>query len=127
MVVGIEHVAIVSANPEELAQWYVDTLGFEINYHSPSSRTHFVKASDGSMIEIILAKTPDRGPNELRTPGIRHMALTVVGFAAACERLTSLGVEFISPPETSKGNSIVFFRDPEGNILHFIEREKPLP
>lgn len=127
MVVGIEHVAIVSSNPEELAQWYVETLGFEINYHSPSSRTHFVKASDGTMIEIILAKSNERGPNELRTPGIRHLALTVVGFAAACERLRSLGVRFLSEPETNKGNSVVFFADPEGNILHLIEREKPLP
>lgn len=127
MVVGIEHVAIVSPNPEELARWYVETLGFEINYHSPSSRTHFVKASDGSMIEIILARTNERGANDLRSPGIRHLALTVAGFAAACERLRSLGIRFISEPETNKGNSVVFFADPEGNILHLIEREKPLP
>lgn len=127
MIAGIEHVAIVSSDPETLAQWYVETLGFEVNYHSPSSRTHFVKAPDGSMIEIILARSDERGPNELRSPGIRHLALTVAGFAAACERLTSLGVQFISQPETSKGNSVVFFKDPEGNILHLIEREKPLP
>ncbi len=55
------------------------------------------------------------------------MALTVVGFAAACERLSSLGIKFLSEPETNKGNSVVFFADPEGNILHLLEREKPLP
>jgi hypothetical protein len=25
------------------------------------------------------------------------------------------------------GNKVVFFRDPDGNLLHLIERETPLP
>jgi glyoxylase I family protein len=127
MIAGIEHVALVTHNPEALAQWYVETLGFHINYHSASSRTHFVKAPNGSMLEIILAKSDERGPNEMRTPGIRHLAISVSGFDEELARLRSLGVRFLTEPESSKGNQVVFFADPDGNIVHFIERAEPLP
>jgi len=47
MVSGIEHTAIASPDPRRLAQWYVEHLGFVINYQSASSSTTFVKAPDG--------------------------------------------------------------------------------
>ena len=51
MFIGIEHTAIASPNPEKLAQWYVDHLGFYINYSY--SGNYFVKAPNGSVLEII--------------------------------------------------------------------------
>ena len=126
MVKGIEHTAIASPDPERLAQWYVDHLGFEINYRSGNSRTHFVKAPDGSMIEIIESKGATSGPSSMKDPGIRHMALTVGDFPAAHERLKQLGVHFLSEAQTVAGNSTVFFTDCDGNILHLLHREKPL-
>ena len=56
MVTGIEHTAIASPDPERLARWYVDHLGFVVNYKSSNSRTHFVRTPDGSMLEIIESK-----------------------------------------------------------------------
>jgi len=126
MVQGIEHTAIASADPERLAHWYADYLGFTINYRSSNSRTHFVKAPDGSMIEIIESKG-EAAPPAMRDPGIRHLALTVADFPAACERLRGMGVQFLSGPETVKGNSTAFFTDCDGNILHLLHREKPMP
>jgi glyoxylase I family protein len=126
MVQGIEHTAIASADPERLAQWYVDCLGFSINYKSANSRTHFVKAPDGSMIEIIEAKGAAAAP-AMRDPGIRHMALLVSDFPAACERLRGMGIQFLAGPEKVNGNSTAFFTDCDGNILHLLHREKPMP
>ena len=125
MVTGIEHTAIASTDPAKLAQWYVDHLGFSINYKSSNSKTHFVKAPDGTMIEIIESKGAVAAPG-MKDPGIRHMAMTVADFPAACERLKELGVEFLSEPATVGGNSTVFFRDCDGNILHLLHRERPL-
>src|SRR5438128_9051542 len=105
MIKGIEHTAIASPDPERLAQWYVDHLGFTINYRSSNSRTHFVKASDGSMIEIIESKGATAGTPGLRDAGIRHLALTVSDFPAAHERLKQLGVNFVSEAQTVGGNS----------------------
>jgi glyoxylase I family protein len=126
MVKGIEHTAIASPDPERLAQWYVDHLDFTINYRSSNSRTHFVKASDGSMIEIIESKGAPSAAPEMRDAGIRHMALLVNDFPAAHERLKQMRVNFLSEAQTVGGNSTVFFTDCDGNILHLLHREKPM-
>jgi len=124
MVIGIEHVAIASPDPRKLAQWYVETLGFVINYDS--GRTVFVKAPNGSMFEIITSEGA-RVPQTLKDPGLRHVALTVGDFEAAYEKIKAAGVRFVSEPLDSKGVKVVFFEDPEGNYLHLLKRETPLP
>ncbi len=124
MILGIEHTAIASRDPQALARWYVETLGFVINYNS--GRTVFVKAPNGSMIEIITAEG-ERAPQTLKDPGLRHLAIAVTDFDAAYERLRAAGVEFAGEPSESKGTRVVFFRDPEGNFLHLIQRAEPLP
>lgn len=127
MIQGIEHAALVSPDPERLAQWYVEHLGFTINYHSPASKTTFVKAPNGSMLEIIAWNGAPRPAQQLRDMGLRHLALAVSDFDAVYGALKSQGVQFISEPENAKGNRVVFFTDPDGNYLHLIQREKPLP
>jgi glyoxylase I family protein len=126
MIQGIEHTAIASPNPERLARWYVEHLGFRINYQSKNSRTCFVKAPDGSMIEIIEAPAAASAAPDLNAPGIRHLALTVTDFDAACRRLNKAGIAFLTEPVRGK-NSTAFFRDPDGNILHLLHRTEPLP
>lgn len=126
MILGIEHTAIASPDPEALGRWYADVLGFTINYHSPSSKTTFVRAPNGSMLEIITAKG-ERGAAEMRTPGLRHLALAVDDFNAAYAKLKAAGVKFLGEPEFSTGNTVVFFTDPDGNLLHLLHRETPLP
>lgn len=123
MFVSFEHTAIASPNPPRLAQWYVDHLGFVINYRS--ERTCFVKAPNGSMIEIITAEG-ERAAETMKQPGIRHIAIAVDNFDADYARLKEMGVRFQSEPVSSKGNTVVFFYDGDGNLLHLIQREKPL-
>jgi glyoxylase I family protein len=124
MVQGLEHTAIASPDPQKLAQWYVEQLGFVINYNS--GRTVFVKAPNGSMIEIITSEG-ERPPQTLKDPGIRHLALAVDDFDSTYAQLQSRGVRFLGEPQESKGNRVVFFADPDGNYLHLIRREVPLP
>jgi glyoxylase I family protein len=124
MVIGIEHVAIASPNPRKLVQWYVETLGFTINYDSGS--TVFAKAPNGSMIEFIGSER-DLRPLALKDPGLRHLALQVSDFDAAYAKLKAAGTKFVSEPVDSNGVKVVFFPDPEGNYLHLVQREKPLP
>jgi hypothetical protein len=33
----------------------------------------------------------------------------------------------LTEPYNNQGNRLVFFTDSDGNILHLIQREKPLP
>jgi glyoxylase I family protein len=124
MITGIEHAAIAARDVGALADWYVSVLGFTINYRSANAT--FVKAPDGSMIEIIPADT-DRGAQGLKTQGLRHLALAVTDFDAVYSTLRSRGVNFLAEPQESKGNKVVFFADPEGNYLHLLHRTTPLP
>jgi glyoxylase I family protein len=127
MITGIEHAAIASPDPEKLARWYLETLDFQINYFSEKSKTTFVKAANGAMIEIIKSNDRPRPQIDMRDAGLRHLALSVSDFESACEKLKTKGVAFLTEPEVKGGNSVVFFTDPDGNILHLLQREKPLP
>ena len=122
---GVEHVAIASPDPKHLAQWYIDHLEFRHIYDFDGN--YFVKASNGAVLEIIPAQHP-RTPQEMYHPGIRHMAITVSDFDTAYQALQARNVSFVAAPFSSpQGNRLVFFTDCEGNLLHLIQRVKPLP
>ena len=121
---GLEHTAIASPNPKQLAEWYAENLEFVINFEYDGN--YFVRASNGTMLEII-PSIGERGSNQMKDPGIRHLAIEVDDFDAGHKRLQELGVRFLGEPFTTKGNRLVFFSDLDGNILHLIKRERPLP
>jgi glyoxylase I family protein len=120
---GIEHTAIASLDPEALASWYEKNLGFPICHRYAGNV--FVKAPDGTMLEII----PSEGGPPLeagyKTPGIRHLAFSVDVFATAVEDLRIKGIEIENFVE-AEGNQLAFFRDPEGNICHIIHRAQSI-
>jgi glyoxylase I family protein len=121
---GLEHTAIATPRPKQLADWYVEFLGFVINYEYDGN--YFVKAPNGAMLEII----PSEGPaaeTAMKTPGIRHLAVMVSDFDAAHEELKRKGVKLLTDALNIKGNRLVFFADLDGNILHLIARPQPLP
>jgi len=121
---GIEHTAIASPAPKELAQWYVENLGFRINYDYDGN--FFVRAANGTMLEIIPSQG-QRAVSAMRDPGIRHLAIAVDDFDASLAELKSRRVNFLTEPYENEGNRLVFFSDPDGNILHLIQRAAPLP
>ncbi len=124
MFTGIEHFAIASPNPASLARWYSDHLDFTINYEYAGN--FFVKAQNGAQIEII-PSDGERGANEPKTPGMRHIAISVENFDLAYQHLRNTGVHFTAEPYTNQGNRLVFFEDGDGNLVHLIERAEPLP
>ena len=127
MVTGIEHTAIASPNPMKLARWYVDHLDFVINFQPPNSSTVFVRAPGGHMLELIEAASPASAAPGMREPGLRHLAVMVSDFDGMCSRLAAAGVAFLTAPEKVHGNSLAFFTDCDGNILHLLHRETPMP
>jgi len=123
---GIEHTAIASPDPARLAQWYVDHLDFVINWRPGNSKTVFVKAPNGHMIEIIESQNEAAAPH-MRDAGLRHLAIEVTDFADTYNSLRAQGITFVTEPDTHGGNTVAFFADCDGNILHLLHRERPLP
>ena len=124
MFLGLEHTAIASPSPARLAEWYVQYLGFRINYEYDGNL--FVRAQNGTMLEIIPSEG-ERAAQKMKDPGIRHLAIAVEDFDASLRELKNRGVQFLTEPYVNQGNRLVFFSDSDGNILHLIQREKPLP
>jgi|SRR5579884_1616434 len=120
---GIEHFAIASPNPKRLADWYTANLEFEVTFEYAGN--YFVQAANGGLIEIVLAEG-ERPESGYRTPGLRHIAILVDDFDAAYDQLASQGVKFEGEPYTNEGNRLVFFKDPDGNLIHLIKRSKPI-
>ncbi len=120
---GLEHTGIASPDPKRLAGWYVDHLGFAINHVYDGN--YFVKASNGTMLEIFPSEG-DAAAFQTKTPGLRHLAIWVDNFDAACGELKRQGVSFAGEPFENKGNRLVFFTDCDGNLVHLIHRIRPL-
>jgi glyoxylase I family protein len=119
---GIEHTAIATPNPEALGQWYEKYLNFPISYRYGGNV--FVKAPDGSMLELI-PSVGEPVKTEVKTPGIRHLAIKVDDYDAALKELEGKGIEFFERIENDTMR-LAFFRDIEGNILHLVHRANPI-
>jgi catechol 2,3-dioxygenase-like lactoylglutathione lyase family enzyme len=122
---GIEHVTIAAKDPKGLARWYCSTFGFKIAYESTRSLTTYVKLGE-SLLEIIEAGDAGRVSHGERDPGFRHMAISVTDINNAYKNLSSRGVAFKSEPREKEGVWTAFLEDPEHNLLHLIQRSKPL-
>lgn len=121
---GIEHTGIASPDPKRLTDWYVEHLGFAVNYVYDGN--YFVKAPNGTVLEIFPSEGAAAGA-ERRTPGLRHLAIWVDNFDAAHAELKRQGVNLLGEPLKLQENRLLFFTDCDGNLLHLIHRPRPLP
>ena len=115
---GIEHTAIATKDPEALAGWYEQNLEMPIVHRYGGNV--FVRANDGTMLEMI----PSDGievETGMRTPGIRHLAIKADDFDEGVKDLEAKGIKIVEFVEAGP-NRLAFFLDPEGNILHLIDR-----
>lgn len=128
MVLGIEHVAVVSNDTATLKDWYIKVFGGKIVYDNGKG-TYFLAFEDGSMIEFVTA-SEDKPEDVERSAGIRHIALAVtaqsfdeiVPVLKADERVE----EVHDVSENANGLKTYWFRDIEGNFMHLIYRPEPL-
>ena len=126
MAVSIEHIGVCAHDPMALARWYSDVLDFQVVHAVPANRVAFVRAPGGGMLEIFPAT--EEGVVEAKFhPGLRHLAIAVDDCAAVVSRLRSQGVslpdeEIVDTP----AQVVAFFRDPEGNLVHLVQRRVPL-
>jgi len=124
MILGVEHIAIFSPQPHELAEWYVKNLGFAVS--ASNAETVFLRAQNGVLFEVTTADVTAT-PQPMKAPGLRHIAIGVDDFDAVHRALVAAGVHFEGEPFAAGANRVVFFSDPEGNYLHLIHRPTSLP
>jgi len=128
MIKGIEHVGIAAKDTTALAHWYRDTLGFRIVTQSEETPpSYFVAAPNDAMLEIISANQAPRAHHDPRDAGLRHICIGVDDFEGVRAELKKKGVTFTGEViDLPSGGNVVFFTDPEGNLLHLVHRPEPL-
>ena len=123
LIKGVEHVAIATTNPQSLANWYVQHLNFI--FLLDTGATVYIKSPNSVIMEFVKADNVPARP-QIRDAGLRHVAFAVDNLEAAHAQLHSLGVQFEAAPVVLPGMRLFFFRDPEGNYLHLVQRETSL-
>lgn len=120
---GIEHVAIATPNPQQLAEWYIRRLNFALLLDTGA--TLYIKSPNSVVLEFVQADHVPQQP-KIRDAGLRHIAFAVDNLESAHNELTANGVEFEGSPISLPGMHLFFFRDLEGNCLHLVQRTTPL-
>jgi len=126
---GIEHVGLVCKDTTSLAKWYAEVFGLKEVYNNKKTPpTLFYKAPNGMMIEFVPTGGKTRLPSDEKDEGWRHVAIKVTNIQSAMAKLDERRVEWVGDLKESPQTGVKarFFRDPEGNILHIIERTMPL-
>ena len=124
---GFEHTAIAALDSKALADWYISMFDLKVVHdNGKTPPTYLLQAADGTVLEILPAASGERIDYSQTHAGLRHLALTVPDFDAALKYLRDRGVDQFFDLRQSEQSKLLFFRDPEGNILHLMWRARPL-
>lgn len=124
----IEHFALNVAFPREMAQWYVQHLGFSIAMaQAQPPYTHFLSDDSGDVMVEIYNNPADAVPNYAQMdPLICHIALVSENPKGDCERLMAVGASYVTEVAPVEGTLLVMMRDPWGLALQLCKRAKPM-
>ncbi len=108
--------------------FYKDMLGLEFVGLTPVwfGTMHRLRfgTSDFKLIEPAKDKVPPKGAIGLESQlGFRYVTFVVKNLPELCQELKANGVEFALPEkEVRPGVRIAMAKDPDGNIVEFVER-----
>lgn len=120
----LDLVAIVVRDYDEAITFFVDVLGFDLTEDSPAT------TNDGRPKRWVVVRPPGGGTGLLlaRADGDRQAGIVGEQFAGRVglfwrvddfdpvfERMSSAGVEFVSPPREEPYGKVAVFRDLAGN------------
>ena len=122
---SLEHIGLAAKDTTALKDWYVRTLGAcMIFQNTDSPPAYFLELPGGAWIEIYPSNSSVKEISDNKLQGWRHLALRVESIEATKAELEGKGVLFGEPiKQAGGGGRVLFFQDPEGNLLHLVERQ----
>ena len=139
------HAGLTVSDLKRSTRFYRDGLGFTVEWERSNIAAPYARALVGvedGVLEIAMLAAPDGALLELvhyatgqggrlsfapRNPGCGHLAFDVTDIREVCRRLKELGGSLISDIQQatygpSRGNLMVYARDPDGAILELVQR-----
>lgn len=118
-ILGGHHIALYTANFDQMRAFYSQTLGLpEIGAFPGRNIVFFGLGSTA----IELVEKEGQGPN---AHGWQHLAFEVQDVDGACQHLRELGITFSVMPKDFPADApqarIAFFADPDGNELELFQ------
>lgn len=112
---GIRHVALNCSDLEAMERFYVETLGYSVEWRPDADNVYLTTGADN----LALHKAPREGSGALDHFGIMLKAKEDV--RAWAEHLRARGAQIVKEPKTHRDGATSFYaRDPEGNVIQFI-------
>ena len=119
----LEHIGLAARDPGALIEWYQRVLDAELVWEISRSPTAALLNLGGTMLEIYSADTSSDVTANNKLAGWRHIALRVESLDLTKDLLADRGVTFTEQVKPAGGGGrVLFFNDPEGNLLHLVER-----
>ncbi len=122
----IEHIGISVKSPIKMANWYRETLGFDVKFSAEDEEKGVAFLTDGgAKVMLELGKIPNVSP---LTAGLSHhlqlhIALKSEDPDKDAEYLVSKGATFIEKcPIKRPGENLIVLSDPWGNTIQLVKR-----
>lgn len=141
MIKGFHHAAISTPDLDRCIAFYTQIIGGAVAWefgwdrgtpdadavtglHDSATRAAMLKVGN-SFLEVFEYTSPPPTPRTAQRPvnehGITHVCLEVTDINGEYERLKTAGMQFHSAPMAQQGSSMVYGRDPDGNVVELIE------
>lgn len=141
MIKGFHHAAISTPDLDRCIHFYTEIIGgavaWEFGWEQGSPEADAFTALQGSACRAAMLKIGDsflevfefsapaqQAREELRPVnrhGITHICLEVSDIRHEYERLKAAGMPFNTAPMAQEGSTLVYGRDPDGNVVELIE------
>jgi catechol 2,3-dioxygenase-like lactoylglutathione lyase family enzyme len=141
MIKGFHHAAISTPDLKRCIHFYTETIGGAVAWEfgwergtpeadavtsltDSACRAAMLKIGD-TFLEVFEFSSPTPVARDALRPvnnhGITHVCLEVTDIHDEYQRLKAAGMQFHTEPMAQDGSSMVYGRDPDGNVVELIE------
>ena len=118
---------IIVSDIKASLNFYQNVLGLQFIGETPVwfGTMHRLRFGSSDFKLIDPHKRPPKGPAGLESQlGFRYVTFVIKNLSKLCEDLRNKGIEFVVPEkEMRPGVRIAMVKDPDGNIVEFVERK----
>ncbi len=126
MITGLDHIHIMSANPEVMVQYFEKMLDGRVISRIDSRGFPLIRLDVHGVPVAVLGTDPKSGqlvPGK-GSKGLDHFGFKVKNLDPTAEELKKKGVKFtVEPTVTPWGIKIAFIEGPEGIRIELVERD----